>query len=74
MLKWEKIANLAAEKDAMAGLLLLQGVREAAEQWKDDDGLLCIRLLCIRCVCLLSFVGFVVRFCFVRVIKILKKN
>ena len=69
MLKWEKRANLAAEKDAMAGLLLLQGVREAAEQWEDDDG-----LLCIRCVCLLSFVGFVVRFCFVRVIKILKKN
>lgn len=47
----------------MAGLLLLQGVCEAAEQWKDDDGLLCIHLLCIHCVCLLSFVGFVVRFC-----------
>ena len=47
MLKWGKIANLAAEKDAMAGLLLLQGVRGTAEQWKDDDG-----SLCIRCVCL----------------------
>lgn len=53
----------------MAGLLLLQGVHGAAEQWKDDDG-----SLCIHCVCLMSFVGIVMAFCFVRVIKTLKSK
>ncbi|KAB0398732.1 hypothetical protein E2I00_003573 [Balaenoptera physalus] len=52
---------LQSSRDAMAGLLLLQGVHGAAEQWKDDDG-----SLCIRCVCLMSFVGVIMAFCFVK--------
>lgn len=65
----EKIANLAAAEaavflDAMAGLVVLPGVRGAAEQWKDDNG-----SLCVHCVCLTSLAGFIIGLCFVKVIK-----
>lgn len=74
MLIEEKIANLAAQRmlsslDAMAGLLVLQGVRGAAEQWKDENS-----SLCIHCVYLMSFAGFVIGFCFDSAIKTLKKD
>lgn len=50
-------------------LVLLQGVHGAAEQWKDDDG-----SLWIPRACLMAVAGFMVGFCFVRVIKTLQKD
>lgn len=62
-------AEAAGFLDARAGLLALGGVHGAAEQWKDDNG-----SLCVHCVCLLSFAGFLTGFCFVRVIKTFRKD
>lgn len=55
--------------DALAGLLLLQGVHRAAEQWKEGDS-----SGCNHCACLRSFAGFGIVFCFVKVTKTLKQN